>query len=168
MKKLTLITSLFTALVILSNTADAQVGTSAPTSSMAVTIAQVRDLAVSSGATTTFDFSSIASLDNGIETTNAVGLTYKANKPWILSVKANSATFTGTSVTPMPVSVVSYKITGGAQSYVPLTATDAVIAGTSGTRGNATVGLDYKVNPGYIYAPANDYGLVITYTLSDQ
>lgn len=168
MKKVTFTAALIFSIII-GNRASAQLGTAAPTGTFAVKIAEVLDLAVTSGATTTFDFNSIAKIDAGIETTNAVTLTYKSNKPWFINVKANSANFTGSSPTPMPASVVQFKL-NGTGTYVPLSTTPTSLSGTSAAknaRGTATIGVDYKVNPGYSYAPADDYGMVITYTISN-
>jgi spore coat protein U-like protein len=168
MKKILLVTAIISTIIF--SKAEAQVlGTAAPTATFAVKISEVLDLAVTSGASNTFDFNSIAKLDAGIETTNAVTLTYKSNKPWFVNVKANSATFTGSSVTPMPISVVQFKLNGGG-SYTTLSETPTSLSGTSlakNSRGTATLGVDYKVNPGYTYAPAADYGLEITYTISN-
>jgi hypothetical protein len=169
MKKVIFAASFIIASLILSD-AKAQLGTAAPTGTFAVKISEVLDLAVTSGSTNTFDFNSIAKIDAGIETPNAVILTYKSNKPWFVTVAANSANFTGTSTTPMPASIVEFKL-NGAGSYVPLSTTATSLSGTSlskNTRGTATIGVDYKVNPGYSYAPAADYGMVITYTISNQ
>jgi len=169
MKKILLAGSFIIASLLLNNTAEAQVlGTSAPTGTFAVKISEVLDLAVTSGSTTTFDFNTIAKIDAGIETLNAVTLTYKSNKPWFVNVSAGSANFTGSSITPMPASVVQFKL-NGASTYSTLSATPASLSGTSAaknTRGTSTIGVDYKVNPGYDYAPAQDYGMVITYTIS--
>ena len=170
MKKLILSASLLIALIAGSNSLQAQVlGTAAPTGTFAVKISEVLDLAVTAGALNTFDFNTIAKIDDGIETLNAVTLTYKSNKPWFVNVKANTADFTGSSITPMPASVVQFKLNGGS-SYSTLSATPVSLSGTSATkntRGTATIGVDYKVNPGYSYAPAQDYGMVITYTISN-
>lgn len=169
MKKVIFTVCLFTLSFILTNNVQAQLGTAAPTGTFSVKIAEVLDLAVTSGATTTFDFNSIAKIDAGIETQNAVTLTYKSNKPWFINVTANSANFTGASPTPMPASVVEFKL-NGTNTYTPLSTTPTSLSGTSASknaRGTATIGVDYKVNPGYTYAPANDYGMVITYTISN-
>ena len=170
MKKLFFAASFLIAYISGSNSVNAQVlGIAAPTGTFAVKISEVLDLAVTSGATNTFDFNSIAKIDAGIETLNAVTLTYKSNKPWFVNVNANTSNFTGASVTPMPASVVQFKL-NGAGSYSTLSATPASLSGTSvakNTRGTAVIGVDYKVSPGYIYAPAQDYGMVITYTISN-
>ena len=168
MKKI-IFAAAFIFTIIIADNANAQLGTAAPTGTFSVKIAEVLDLAVTSGAITTFDFNSIAKLDAGIETTNAVTLTYKSNKPWFINVTANSANFTGSSPTPMPASVVQFKL-NGASTYVPLSTSPTSLIGTSAAknaRGTATIGVDYKVNPGYSYAPADDYGMVITYTISN-
>ena len=144
-------------------------GTPAPTATVAVKIAEVLDLGVTSGGTVTFDFNSIATLDAGITQTNAVVLTYKSNKPWFININANSANFTGASPTPMPASIIQYKLNSGG-TFTALSTTPASLTGTSGAknaRGTSTIGVDYKLNPGYIYAPATDYGMVVTYTISN-
>ena len=168
MKKVIFAASFIIASLILTD-ANAQLGTAAPTASFSVKISEVLDLAVTSGSSNTFDFNSIAKIDEGIETQNAVTLTYKSNKPWFVNVNALTAEFTGSSPTPMPASVVQYKLNGAA-SYSTLSATPASLSGTSAAknaRGTATIGVDYKVNPGYSYAPAQDYGLTIVYTISN-
>ena len=171
MKNIAIAGLLIATSLLINNTAEAQVlGTAAPTGTFSVKISEVLDLAVTSGATNTFDFNSIAKLDEGIETLNAVTLTYKSNKPWFVNVNAATANFTGSSITPMPASVVQFKLNGGGGSYSTLSSTPASLSGTSSTknaRGTATIGVDYKVNPGYSYAPAQDYGMVITYTISN-
>jgi spore coat protein U-like protein len=169
MKKALLALSFLTGSLIFTNTAKAQLGAATPTGTFTVKISEVLDLAVTSGASNTFDFNSIAKIDAGIETLNAVTLTYKSNKPWFVNVSANSANFTGSSPTPMPASVVQFRLNGNA-SYSTLSAVPASLSGTSAAknaRGTATIGVDYKVNPGYTYAPADDYGMVITYTISN-
>lgn len=145
-------------------------GVATPTATVAVKIAEVLDLAVTSGGTVTFDFNSIATLDAGITQANAVVLTYKSNKPWFINIKANTANFTGSSETPMPASVIQYKLNSGG-TFTALTTTEATLTGTAGAknaRGTSTIGVDYRLNPGYIYAPATDYGMVVTYTISNQ
>ena len=69
----------------------------------------------------------------------------------------------------MPASVIQFRLNGNA-SYSTLSTTPASLSGTSAaknSRGTASIGVDYKVNPGYAYAPAQDYGMVITYTISN-
>lgn len=169
MKKVITVASFIIASLSISD-AKAQLGTAAPTGTFSVKIAEVLDLAVTSGASNTFDFNSIEKIDAGIETLNAVTLTYKSNKPWFVNVKAQTANFTGSSETPMPASVVQYRL-NGTSTYNVLSDVASSLNGTSATknsRGTASMGVDYKVNPGYSYAPSNDYGLVIVYTISNQ
>ena len=168
MKKIVFAASVIVTLFTTNSNAQV-LGTAAPTGTFAVKISEVLDLAVTSGASNTFDFNTIAKIDAGIETLNAVTLTYKSNKPWFVNVNANSANFTGSSATPMPASVVQFRL-NGAGAYSTLSATPSSLSGTSASknaRGTATIGVDYKVNPGYAYAPAQDYGMVITYTISN-
>ncbi|MEJ6980511.1 hypothetical protein WG906_08625 [Pedobacter sp. P351] len=169
MKNTLLAISFLAGSLLFTNAAKAQLGTAAPTGSFAVKISEVLDLAVTSGASNTFDFNSIAKIDAGIETLNAVSLTYKSNKPWFVNVNANTADFTGSSPTAMPASVIQFRLNGN-PSYSTLSTVPASLSGTSAAknaRGTASIGIDYKVNPGYTYAPAQDYGMVITYTISN-
>jgi hypothetical protein len=160
-------------LVILSAlgfSAKAQIGTATPTGVLAVQISQVLDLSVTSGSSLTFNFNSIASIDAGIQQLGAVTLTYRSNQPWYVNVQANTANFGGTSPTPMPCSVIQYRLNGGS-SYTTLTTSPTSLTGTTSSknaRGTGTIGVDYKVNPGYAYAPATDYNLTITYTITTQ
>lgn len=167
----TLITCIFLSVsILISDKANAQLGISAPTASFEVKIAEILDLAITSGATNTFEFNTIAQIDAGIEVQNAVTLTYKSNKPWFVNINANSPNFTGSSATPMPCSVLMFKLNGSG-SYTPLSTTPSSLSGTSALknpRGAASIGVDYKISPGYTYDPANDYGLVISYSISNQ
>jgi spore coat protein U-like protein len=150
--------------------ANAQIGNATQTGTLGVQISQVLDLAVTTGSAITFNFNTIALLDAGIEQTNAVSLTYRSNQPWYVNVQANTANFGGTSPTPMPCSVVQYRLNGGS-SYTTLTTSPTSLTGTTSSknaRGAGTIGVDYKVNPGYIYSPATDYSLTITYTITTQ
>lgn len=150
--------------------AEAQIGNATPTGTLGVQISQVLDLSVTSGSALTFNFNTIALIDAGITQTDAVTLTYRSNQPWYVNVQANAANFAGSSPTPMPCSVVQYRLNGGS-TFTTLTTNPTSLTGTTSSknaRGTGTVGVDYKVNPGYVYAPATDYSLTITYTITTQ
>ena len=150
--------------------ANAQIGNATPTGTLGVQISQVLDLAVTTGSAITFNFNSIAVLDAGISQTGAVTLTYRSNQPWYVNVQANTANFSGSSPTPMPCSVIQYRL-NGTSTYTTLTTSPTSLTGTTSSknaRGTGTIGVDYKVTPGYIYAPATDYSLTITYTITTQ
>ena len=138
---------------------------------MGVQISQVLDLQVTTGSALTFNFNSIALLDAGITQTDAATLTYRSNQPWYINIAANSTTFSesaGGNPTPMPASVIGYRMTGGS-TYTPLSTTATSLDGTTGSknaRGKGTVSVDFFVNPGYTYAPETDYAMTITYTIT--
>jgi spore coat protein U-like protein len=169
MKKISFLSLLILTFWVHANVNGQTLGSPAPTATMAVQISQVLDLAVTTGSSLTFNFNTIALIDAGITQTNAATLTYKSNQPWYINIAANTANFSGTSPTPMPASVITYRLTGG-PTFTPLSTTAASLTGTTGAknaRGTGTVGVDFKLNPGYIYAPATDYSMTITYTISN-
>lgn len=108
-----LFTLIFVLATCLAYKANAQLGTANPTATLGVQISQVLDLSVTIGTTVNFNFNTIALLDAGITTTNAATLTYKSNQPWYINIQANAANFSGSSPTPMPASVVQYRLRTG-------------------------------------------------------
>ncbi|MHB8208017.1 hypothetical protein [Mucilaginibacter sp.] len=135
-----------------------------------ITVPMVLDLTTATGALNTVNFNTTALLDNGITLTNATTFTYSSNQAWYVTIKAASANFSGSSSTPMPASVIQYRLNGSGGSFTALTATAASLTGTTGTknsRGTSTIGVDFFLNPGYIYAPATDYTITINYTISN-
>jgi spore coat protein U-like protein len=143
-------------------------GNSTQSGTLSLTIVQLMDLSVTSVSTVDFNFSSISKLDPGIEKTGAVTLTFRSNKQWLVSIQAlGSGNFTGGSAQrPMPASILKYRL-GGTSTYASLTTIAAPVTSSGMPRGAGTIGVDYKMNPGYVYAPAN-YSLSILYTLSNQ
>jgi hypothetical protein len=140
------------------------------TSVVNVKIPEALDLSVTTGNTIDFDFSSdLTLLTSGIEKLNAVILTYNTNKPWFLSINATTGNFTGGDGTsPMPSSVIQFKNNAGG-TYMALSTTSVSLSGTSGAKnpkGSSTVGVDYKLTPGFGYPSASDYSIGITYTIS--
>ncbi|HAL81047.1 MAG TPA: hypothetical protein DCO83_01495 [Mucilaginibacter sp.] len=145
-------------------------GTPSQVATVTTTIATILDLALTTGTTVPINFPDIASLDNGVTTTGAVSLTFRSNLPWFVNVAANSSTFSdGDHNTPMPSSVLFYKL-GGTQTFIPLTTTASSVVGTTGAkvqRGAGTIAIDYYMNPRYDYGPGA-YTLALTYTISNQ
>jgi hypothetical protein len=135
-----------------------------------ITVPTVLDLSVTSGSLNTLNFNSTTLLDNGITKLNATTLTYKSNQSWHITIAAASANFTSISPTPMPASVIQYRLNGSSGAYTPLSTTAASLTGTTGApiiRGTGSIGIDFSLNPGYIYAPATDYTITINYTISN-
>lgn len=141
------------------------------TKTVDIIVPTVLDLAISSGANQVVDFNQTSKIDNGIELLNATILTYKCNKAWFITIKSGSSNFMGgLTGTPMPASVIKYRINGSGSPYVPLSALEQSLIATSGTkypRGTGTTTIDFNINPGYIYPPADNYSLQIIYTISN-
>lgn len=141
------------------------------TKTVDVIIPTVLDLTITSGGSQLANFDQTSKLDNGIEYLNATTLTYKSNLAWFVSVKAGSANFSGGPAgNSMPASVIQFRKNPGG-TYTPLSTIDAPLSGTTGSknaRGTGTINVDFKINPGYIYAPAQDYSIQIIYTISNQ
>jgi len=140
------------------------------TSIITVKIPEALDLQVTNGNTVDFDFTSnLALLTSGIEKQNAVILSYKANKPWFVNIAATTSNFTGgDAANPMPSSVIQFK-NNASGTYAPLSTTSVSLSGTSSAKnpkGESTIGIDYKLTPGFTYPSASDYSIGITYTIS--
>lgn len=140
------------------------------TSIITVKIPEALSLSVTGGSNIDFDFTSdLSLLTTGIEKINAVTLTYQSNKPWFLNINSTAANFNGgDGANPMPSSIIQFKNTSGG-TYVPLSTTSTSLSGTTEAKkptGSSTVGIDYKITPGLNYAPASDYSIGVTYTIS--
>lgn len=145
-------------------TAQVQLITTVP-----ITVPTVLDLSLTSGSLNTFNFNTTSLIDLGITLSSATTLTYKSNQAWHVTIAAASANFTSASATPMPASVIQYRLHGSG-SYTALSATAVSLLGTTGspvTRGTGTIVLDFFLNPGYSYAPATDYTMTIKYTITN-
>lgn len=140
------------------------------TSILTVKVPEALSLAVTTGNTIDFDFTSnLTLLTTGIEKLNAVSLTYQSNKPWFLNINATTNNFSGgDGANPMPSSIIQFKNTDGG-TYVPLSTTSVSLSGSTGAKnpkGASTVGVDYKLTPGLNYPPSSDYTIGVTYTIS--
>jgi hypothetical protein len=139
-------------------------------STVTLMIPQAIDLSVTEGNSIEFDFTAdLKFLVSGIEKLNAVILSYRSNVPWFLSISAGSETFTGGDPSnPMPASLVQFR-RNGTSTYSSISTAPASLSGSStakNTRGSATIGIDYKIVPGFDYPSSNDYSIGITYTVS--
>ncbi len=110
-----------------------------PTTTQAIqtTITQILDLYLNGQTTASFNFATIADLDNGITLPNAATFTFRSNLPWIVNVSAvNQAFFTGGDInTVMPSSLLLYKLNGGGGTFTPISQTaTAVTARTNDQR----------------------------------
>jgi hypothetical protein len=141
------------------------------TKTVDIIVPTVLDLEVTSGANQAVDFNQTSKIDNGIELLGATTLTYKSNMAWFITIKSSSATFIGgIAETPMPASIIKFRINGSGSTYTPLTASDQSLIATMGSkypRGAGTTSIDFLVNPGYIYPPSDNYSLQIIYTISN-
>lgn len=139
-------------------------------STVTLMIPQAIDLSVTAGNTIEFDFTSdLKTLTTGIEKLNAVMLSYRSNVPWFLTISAASAHFTGGDpAVPMPASIVQFR-RNGTSAYASVSTEPASLSGSStarNPRGSSTIGIDYRIVPGFDYPSANDYSIGITYTVS--
>lgn len=136
-----------------------------------ITVPTVLDLQITSGANPTLDFNQTSILDNGISLLGATSFTYKSNSAWFATIKAGNASFTGgVAGSPMPASVISYRINGTGAAYTPLSNIEQTLIASTGSknlRGAGSGSIDFKINPGYIYPPAQNYSLQIIYTISN-
>ncbi len=140
------------------------------TSILTVKVPEALSLAVTTGNSIDFDFTSnLTLLTTGIEKINAVSLTYQSNKAWFLNINATTNNFSGgDGANPMPSSIIQFKNTDGG-TYVPLSTTSVSLSGSTGAKnpkGASTVGVDYKITPGLNYPPSADYTIGVTYTIS--
>lgn len=136
-----------------------------------VNIPTVLDLQITAGGNPIVDFNTTGKIDNGIELPAVTSLIYRSNKAFFITIKAANANFSGgLAGSPMPASVIGFRLNGTGNSYTKLSAmAQPLIASSSSMmpRGKNSFILDYKIDPGYIYPPAQDYTLQIIYTISN-
>lgn len=114
-----------------------------------------------------FNFTSTTTLDDGI-VVNGSTIRYYSNKAWCVTIQAGSANFSGGQGT-MPAGVLKFK-NSLISTFTDLSSTEQPLSGTSGTknsRGTGTIGVDFKMAPGYQYPPASNYSITVTYTISN-
>jgi hypothetical protein len=113
-----------------------------------------------------FTFANAADFESGKTNLSAAGLRVRSNKPWTVSVKANTANFatSGGGDGNVLSSTLSVR-KNGTTSAIALSTTDQALAtGDRGGFGANTFQIDYIANPGYV-TPAT-YTLGITFTVT--
>jgi len=150
---------------------DAYTQTRYVTKTVDINIPTVLDLQITSGANPIANFDQTGKIDAGIELLAATSITYRSNKAWFVTIQAANANFSGgLAGTPMPASVIKYRLSGTGNAYTALSSTAASLVATSASkypRGTGSGSLDFRIDPGYIYPPAQDYTLQIIYTISN-
>ena len=135
-----------------------------------IIVPTVLDLQITSGAHPIIDFNETSKIDNGIEIQAATTITYRSNKSWFITIQAANANFSGgVAGSPMPASVIGFRLSG-TSSYTALSANPQPLLASSGSkypRGIGSHNLDFKIDPGYIYPPAQNYTLQVIYTISN-
>ena len=141
--------------------------------SIPITISEVLDLEVSPSTTLTFNFATTTQIDNGITQVPAQTLTFKSNKAYYITIKGIGITSNfsgGIAGSPMPISMLKYKLSTSTE-WIPLSTTSQVLTGSATSmnpRGTGTILVDFKVDPGYITHPAQDYMVTISYSIANQ
>ncbi|MBP6411693.1 MAG: hypothetical protein KA313_11375 [Pseudarcicella sp.] len=113
-----------------------------------------------------FTFATATDFESGKTNLSAAGLRVRSNKPWTVSVKANTVNFATTAGgdANVPASALAVR-KNGTTANVSLTTTDQSLAtGSRGGFGSNTFLIDYVANPGYI-SPAT-YTLGVTFTVT--
>lgn len=117
-------------------------------------------------------FSSEADYNNGITNNNFASIWVKANLPWIITVKAQNATFTPMTTgasTNMPCSVITLKKSTNTPWLTLSTGVQTLATGPLGpnTVSGNTFNVSMKFNPGWSYA-GGLYRINVIYTASQQ
>lgn len=113
-----------------------------------------------------FTFATANDFESGKTNLLAAGLRVRSNKPWTVSVKANTANFAATVGGDANVAANTLAVRkNGTTTNIALTTTDQTLAtGSKGGFGPNTFMIDYIANPGYI-SPAT-YTLGVTFTVT--
>lgn len=117
-------------------------------------------------------FTTESHYDNGITNTSYASIWVKANLPWVISVKAQTANFTPMSTgaaSNMPCSVLKLKKSTAA-NYITLTTSAQTL--TNGPLGNNlvsgnTFNVAMQFTPGWGY-PGGQYRMNVIYTAAQQ
>lgn len=113
-----------------------------------------------------FNFRTISDYENGIEKTQAASLKIKANRPWILNVKAGTESFqtSGNQNSSIRSSALIIKKSGSSENIALTSFDQAISNGSAGGIDKNKVVLDYKADPGFI--GPDSYIIELTYTLT--
>jgi hypothetical protein len=150
--------------------AEASQDSSIVTSVVSSKIKAVVDLTVTAGSTTVdFNFDDAVKLTNGITKPAVFTLQTKSNKAYFVTVQAADANFSGgESTDPLSVATLGVSI-GASTTYTSLSDAPQAIIGASDSkinRGTNSYVVNYKMNPGFNAAPAEDYTTTLTYTIT--
>ncbi|HEY0895097.1 MAG TPA: hypothetical protein VGE15_00965 [Sphingobacteriaceae bacterium] len=138
------------------------------TSAVAAKIGAVTELSASGTKDAgVFNFTTVAELTDGLTLSDVFTLTAKSNKPYYISVKAAAANFSG-GTAEGPLSVGKLSVSTDGTTFLPLTALDQKLIGSSTNeiRGTKNYPIHYKMVPGFDVAPAQDYSTTLTYTIT--
>ena len=156
---------IFSAAILIAgfSVANAQSGTA--NQNVALNLTNSIDITIIASTGNNFTFGSTANYESGLTNTNAASFQVKSNRAYAVTVKAAAASFTSSSATTMPSTVLAVKLNGSAVAFGDLTGTPAAL--TTGARGTNTFAIDYKANPGFLY-DAGAYTLSVVYTATQQ
>lgn len=132
-----------------------------------ITVPVVLNLQPAASPPLNFNFNSTAALDNGIVVPGTT-LTYHSNKAWFVTIQTGSAFFSGGQGT-MPASVLKFK-NSQVSTFTDLGAAPKPLVGSLSskmTRGTGTIGVDFRMDPGYQNPPADNYSITVIYTISN-
>jgi hypothetical protein len=164
MKKILLITLLTFGLNIVRAQVSGTTGAPTKEHMVSVIINPVFALSATSN-TNAYTFATAADLTNGITTPGAVNLNYTSNSTTKIMVSASAANFSGGSGgNPMPASVIT--VSNGALTTALSTTPFAIATGLA--KGTGIVSIDYKIAPGLMYNPGDDYVISLIYTLTSN
>ena len=140
--------------------------TSTASQTVTLNLQNAINISISSATGTSFTFDDVTEYQNGHTNANASTLQVKSNRPWAVTVKAATATFSGPALpaTQMPSTVLGVRLNGGS-TFSALSTTAASL--TSGSRGSSQFSIDYNANPGFNY-DAGTYSLSVVYTATQQ
>ncbi|MCP9767243.1 hypothetical protein EGI22_04925 [Lacihabitans sp. LS3-19] len=113
-----------------------------------------------------FTFATATDFESGKTNLSAAGLRVRSNKPWTVSVKANTVNFSATAGgdANVPASSLSVRKNGTTANIALTTSDQSLATGNRGGFGVNTFSIDYLANPGYI-SPAT-YSLGVTFTVT--
>lgn len=153
----------FVAILAISFSANAQTAASGTAQQIiTVNLTNQIDISFTAEGGKSFTFDTPQKYEDGITNTNASTIQVRSNRDWVVSVKADAASFAGANGN-MNLDIFSIGKSGGTLNT--LTQTDTEVA--NGTRGKKSFSVDYKANPGFAY-DEDSYSVSITYTATQQ
>ena len=131
-----------------------------------LTLQNAINISITAATGTAFSFDDVNEYQTGLSNTNASTFLVKSNRPWTVTVKAATATFSGpvAPATQMPSTVLGVRLSNGS-AFAALSTTGATL--TTGARGSSSFNIDYNAAPGFVY-DAGTYTLSVVYTTTQQ